>query len=473
MRNNYKYSLKRRISAAYISVYAGICVLIILSFVVGCGVYVSDKCRMPSDELSEDVADYLAQNRTVDAESFREFLYEECILYGISEVFVFNTENEILVATGYTYDNEKYFSVSDSNVILRIFPGFAYISDEIYVSERKCTVDADGVEYDVKIIMYHSIDDELAIFLYLINMSLVLMLTGVVLFVAVGTSSTRKMLSPIKDMTEVAKRISGENMDERFELSKTRFELYELAMTINSMMDRISESYDRQKRFVSDVSHELRTPISVISGYAGMLRRWGKDDEEILEEGIDNIIQEAETMSELVQTLLFLARHDNETLRFEPADVDVSEMVLDIVRDAQLAEPDAVFTSDIAPGVYAYIDEARVRQALRVFIDNAIKYTLPGNRRIFISLVATEDSFEIGVTDNGIGISGEELENVFERFYRTDESRTRETGGYGLGLSIAKVIVLSHGGKIRLRSRQGSGSTFALILPYRFAGEEK
>jgi len=269
-------------------------------------------------------------------------------------------------------------------------------------------------------------------------------------------------------MTEIAKKINGENMDIRFDNTGAKFELSELADTINSMMDDISSSYDKQKRFVSDVSHELRTPISVISGYANMLNRWGKDDEEILKEGIENIIQEADTMSELVQTLLFLARHDNETLKYEPADTDVSSMLEDIIKDASRAAADVKFSSDIVKGLSAYIDEARIRQAVRVFIDNAVKYSDKDEKKVTVSLKRYEDHYEIGIKDNGIGISGEDMPHVFERFYRADESRTKDTGGYGLGLSIAKVIVSAHGGKIKLRSKVKEGSEFIIILPFMY-----
>ncbi len=465
MQNSYRNSLKRRISSSYIGVYAGICVLMLMSFVIGCGIFVMEKCEAPSEILSSEILEELSVR---EPEEIRDFLYERCIIHGVEEAFVYDGNGNLLVATSYVHDNDKYFSTSASNVILQFFPSFSELAENIYISEKAGTVFHPEGEYAVRIIMYHSIYGELAIFEYLINMSLVLMALGGVLFIMVGSSATGRMLSPIGEMTEVAKRISGENMDERFDVAETKSELSELAGTINSMMDRIEVSYDRQKQFVSDVSHELRTPISVISGYANMLRRWGSADEEILKEGVDNIIQEADTMSELVQTLLFLARHDNETLRFEPQDVDVSAMVTDIIRDAALANRDVMITSEVASPLTAYIDEARIRQAVRVFIDNAVKYTKEDDKRIFISLKKFEEHFEISVRDNGIGISAEDLEHIFDRFYRADESRTKATGGHGLGLSIAKVIVVSHGGKIRVRSRQGSGSEFIIMLPYRF-----
>ncbi len=473
MQSSYKYSLKRRISFAYISVYVGICVLMIMSFVVGCGVFVGDKYEDSSASLAEEIIFFMSHNSPDEKEEIREFLYERCIVHGAEEVFVYDTEGEIIVATSYIHDNDKYFSAEENNVMLRFFPGFAKISEGIYISGHDAAVTSGGEEYDVKIISYHSVSDELLIFRYLINMSLVLMGIGSVIFITVGSSATRKMLSPITDMTETAKRISGENMDERFDVTGARFELSELSKTINSMMDRIEESYDKQKRFVSDVSHELRTPISVISGYANMLSRWGKDDEEILTEGIDNIIQEADTMNDLVQSLLFLARHDNETLRFEPGKVDVSAMMTDISKDAAIANRDVRIFSEIDSPLTAYIDEAKIRQAVRVFIDNAVKYTKDEDKQIFITLRAKPELFEISVRDNGIGISAEDLEHVFERFYRADESRTKETGGHGLGLSIAKVIVVSHGGKIKVRSKPGEGSEFTIMLPYEFPSEQQ
>jgi len=293
-----------------------------------------------------------------------------------------------------------------------------------------------------------------------------LLVVGLVLFVLFGVSKTHHMLAPINEMTETVKMINAENMNQRIENTDAKFELSELAGTINSMMDRLQSSYDRQKRFVSDVSHELRTPISVISGYANMLKRWGKDDPDILKEGIDNIIEEAETMNELVQTLLFLARHDNETLKFEPADTDVSDLVAEIVKDTAMANPDVNIVSQIDAPLVSCLDGARFKQAVRVFVDNAIKYSRDGDKQIHVSLTKFPEHYEVSVSDNGIGISEEDLQKIFDRFYRADESRTKNSGGFGLGLSIAKVIVLAHGGKIKVRSKPGVGSEFTVIMPY-------
>lgn len=463
-----KYSLRRRISSTYISVYVGICVLMILSFITGCGLYVRDKYSGISERIADEISFRLYAEGVEDEEEFREFLYEKCLFHGPEEIFLYNMDDELLVATNYTYDNEKYFTASENSVINKFLPGFSDISDGIYISEHHRNVVSEENEYEVKVIVYHSIKDELDIFKFIISLSAGLLMIGMVLFIVLGISRTHKMLAPIAEMTEIAKKINGENMDIRFDNTGAKFELSELADTINSMMDDISASYDKQKRFVSDVSHELRTPISVISGYANMLNRWGKDDEEILKEGIENIIQEADTMSELVQTLLFLARHDNETLKYEPADTDVSSMLEDIIKDASRAAADVKFSSDIVKGLSAYIDEARIRQAVRVFIDNAVKYSDKDEKKVTVSLKRYEDHYEIGIKDNGIGISGEDMPHVFERFYRADESRTKDTGGYGLGLSIARVIVSAHGGKIKLRSKVKEGSEFIIILPFMY-----
>lgn len=464
--SSHGYSLKRRISSTYIGVYVGISVLMILSIIIGCAFYADDKYEDPSDFITDSISEKLSESGTIVVDEFRSFLYETSIYGGAREIFLYNTNNELLIATSYTRDNEDYFAASGNNLILKLFPQFVYLAEDLLVKESVVTVENDSVSYDVRIIMHFSIEDEISIFRYLINMSLALLVVGMVLFILFGVSKTHHMLSPINEMTETVKMINAENMNQRIENTDAKFELSELAETINSMMDRLQSSYDKQKRFVSDVSHELRTPISVISGYANMLKRWGKDDPEILEEGIENIIEEAETMNELVQTLLFLARHDNETLKFEPADTDVSDLVSEIVKDTAMANPDVKIVSQIDAPLVSCLDGARFKQAVRVFVDNAIKYSKEGDKQIYISLKKMPEHFEVSVSDNGIGISGEDLRRIFDRFYRADESRTKNSGGFGLGLSIAKVIVLAHGGKIKVRSKPGAGSEFTVIMPY-------
>ena len=275
--------------------------------------------------------------------------------------------------------------------------------------------------------------------------------------------SGRGFLEPIKEMTQTVKHISERNLNLRLNVSGSKNELKELALTFNEMMNRIEGYYNRQRQFVSDASHELRTPIAVIQGYTVMLDRWGKNDPEVLQEAIAAIKNESENMKELIDKLLFLARHDKDTFVFEKEEFSLTEMLLEIGRETQIIDSFHNLLMEINKEVSIYADRNRIKQAIRVLIDNAIKYT-PAGGDITISLKTDNDTISVSIKDTGIGMSEEELKHVFDRFYRTDESRTKEKGGHGLGLAIAKIIILGHGGKIKVKSKVGEGSEFLIIL---------
>jgi signal transduction histidine kinase len=301
-------------------------------------------------------------------------------------------------------------------------------------------------------------------YIFIIKLLALTLTAGLLIFIIIGFSRTEQMLRPIAEVTKVATQINGENLNLRIDEKDARYELKELVQTINKMMDRIQVSYNKQKRFVSDVSHELRTPIAVISGYGSMLKRWGKSDPDILDESIDAIINEASNMNDLVEKLLFLARSDNDTISFEMDLCDISKLCKDTIKETMLVHSDFEVKLDIRNQVFAKVDEMRMKQLFRILIDNAVKYSLE-RKYLVISLKTEDDSFVFSVKDRGIGISKEDLPNIFDRFYRADESRTKSTGGYGLGLAMAKIIALGHHGKIHVVSKLNEGSEFSARIP--------
>ena len=274
----------------------------------------------------------------------------------------------------------------------------------------------------------------------------------------------KRVLAPIRDITALAATLSASNLSNRINEAGTKDELRDLAVVINSMLDRIEQSYNSEKQFVSDASHELRTPIAVVQGYADMLRRWGKDDPEVLEEGLTAIANESENMKELVENLLFLARHDKKTLMMEMTPFDPCEVLEEVHREAELVTPQDQFLLDPLEHCVIEADRAMVKQVTRILLDNAVKYTPPGGT-ITLGCSVRTDGCQLSVSDNGIGIASEDLPHIFDRFYRADKARKSENGGHGLGLSIARIIVMAHGGKIRVRSKVGEGTTFLVLLP--------
>jgi len=263
---------------------------------------------------------------------------------------------------------------------------------------------------------------------------------------------------------DVLNAINEQRLDTRIDVSKEREELRGLAVAINSMLDRVDSAYHSQLRFVSDASHELRTPISVIQGYANMLSRWGKEDQSTLDESIAAIKSEAESMKELVEQLLFLARSDNNSITLNMGYVDLAELVREVARESEMIGNGCKIEYQVNGALFVSGDAGLLKQALRILVDNAFKYS-PEDGKITLDAKELNGMAVLSVTDNGVGIPPEVLPNLFDRFFRADGSRTRQTGGAGLGLSIAKWIVDSHGGVVEIVSREGLGTRVSIKLP--------
>ena len=312
--------------------------------------------------------------------------------------------------------------------------------------------------------MYYPLADAKVLWL---GMLLALLLTDclrVIIFIRRREKLHKTVLAPIRDITELASTLSASNLSNRINIAGTKNELKDLAVVINSMLDRIERSYNSQKQFVSDASHELRTPIAVLQGYINMLSRWGKSDPEVLDEGINAIAQETQSMKELVESLLFLARHDKKTLMMEMERFDALDMLTELHREAAMVTPEDTFMLTATESCPMEGDRSMVKQVMRILCDNAVKYT-PKGGVVTIGIERKPGWVTLSVQDNGPGISQEDLPKIFDRFYRADAARKSENGGHGLGLSIARIIVMAHGGKLRVRSKVGVGSTFYVDLP--------
>jgi signal transduction histidine kinase len=283
-------------------------------------------------------------------------------------------------------------------------------------------------------------------------------------FLVGGRRHNRRLLQPIADITAHAQMLSENDLSLRLNVAGAKNELRDLATVFNAMLDRIEAAYNGQKQFVSDASHELRTPIAVIQGYANLLERWAKDDPHVRDEAIAAIVNETGNMKDLVEKLLFLARHDKKTFKLELEHFELRELIEETVRETEMITANHRVETGELTSCILYADRNAIKQAIRVFIDNAVKYTPPGGS-IRIACERTQGTVNISVSDNGGGIASADLPNIFDRLYRADAARSGKTTGHGLGLAIARIIVTSHGGKIRVTSQKGAGSTFRIILP--------
>jgi signal transduction histidine kinase len=268
----------------------------------------------------------------------------------------------------------------------------------------------------------------------------------------------------IKHLAGAINTIDAQQLNKQLNIDTSQEELKDLAYAINGLLYRIRQAYQSQVRFVSDASHELRTPISVIQGYANLLDRWGKHDEKTMQEAIDAIKSETENMKSLVEQLLFLARGDSETIHLEKTIFDVGKVVEEIVRETRLIDPAHTFETELDGPAYLEADQQLIKQAVRILVDNSIKYT-PAGGKIQLKVKKENDKVKIQVQDSGIGIAPEDVPRVFDRFYRSDESRARKTGGSGLGLAIARWIVDYHDGDYEVLSRVDIGTRITLVFP--------
>ena len=324
-----------------------------------------------------------------------------------------------------------------------------------------------------------------AIFVFAARVLLICQLASLITNLFKNAGSIKKVLRPIQELAATAAKlnqaermspeelralagkldeINATHLDQRVSVSGTQRELQTLAQAINAMLDRIDEAYRSQMRFVSDASHELRTPIAVIQGYANLLNRWGKDDPATRQEAIDAIRAEADSMKELVEQLLFLARGDNDSMHIQMEMFDLTEVAAEVLKETEMIDQTHTFAARWEGAVPVRADVGLTKQALRILVDNAIKYTAAGGR-ITLSAGVKDGFARLSVQDEGQGIDAESLPHIFDRFYRTDESRARQTGGTGLGLAIAKWIVDRHGGWFEVRSWPGVGTRMTIVLP--------
>ncbi len=287
---------------------------------------------------------------------------------------------------------------------------------------------------------------------------------------------SKRALKPIRTITQTAQEIEVSDLSRRIPLPHAKDELLDLVVTFNHMLERIELGFARQRQFVSDASHELRTPVTVILGYSDMLSRWGREDPDTLDECISAIRSETINMRDLIENLLFLARADLHQQTQAKQNIDMHELIEDTAKKAALIAENHTVTLSSNDEASIYDDAVSIRQMLRIFIDNAIKYT-PKGGHIELSSKNEGDMLHVTIADDGVGIAPEHQQKIFERFYRIDSSRTKsvaresngktpsEAGGTGLGLSIAKFIADARGIKINLESEPGKGTTIHLLFP--------
>lgn len=261
----------------------------------------------------------------------------------------------------------------------------------------------------------------------------------------------KSTISPVKKMTQTAEKMSY-SADKEFEVCGSGDEFDHLAMTFNRLFRRLKADYERERQFTSDVSHELKTPLAVISGHANLIRRWGKNDPVQLEKSIDRLNSEVKSMQAVIENLLKLSRIEKGTIKIEKESVPVFETAMRLKEDTEVWAPNTTVTVTDETNLKVYCDRELLYEAMTIVVSNSVKYSDKERVQIEVSAEQTKKGTEISIIDNGPGIKEEILPHVTERFFRGDESHSRDKGGSGLGLAIVKSIMEAHGGKVQISS---------------------
>ena len=287
--------------------------------------------------------------------------------------------------------------------------------------------------------------------------------------VAIGLAYfiSRLISKPIEQIHDIIASINEDNIDsKRLIIPKKNDEFAVVSQQFNELLDKISFYISQQKHFVEDVSHELRTPVAIVEGYLKLLNRWGKDDPEVLEESLEASLAEIKRMKTLVQEMLDLSRAPQVREQYKDATTEVVDTLTQIVANFKVLYPDFTFVLDIdsKADLLSPIYRNHFEQVIIILLDNAVKYST-NRKEIIVSLSTVADQVEIGIQDFGMGLSEEDKKKVFSRFYRVDKARSRERGGNGLGLSIAKELIEGYNGSISLTSHLDQGTVFKVKLP--------
>lgn len=467
-----RFSIAFKINLTFTSMIIGFLLSLSLMAVAGFGFYLGYSSKLDMEKDISLISSYL--NGNIESiydpiEKIAKVKNRQFSIFDDSKKLIYTSESEKNKVQYYAKGNstdeiqDKYVFITGNSV------SFHVPDNNIDTSIKLSMVVEENINVgskDYKIQVVNRLGSEFFYLGILFSSLAIISVLAIINTLITGWKASKKILKPVKKMSETVQNITNNTLDTRLDIGGSQDELKDLAHTFNDMLDRLQESYDRQNQFVSDASHELRTPISVIQGYANLLDRWGKNDKEVLDESVTAIKSEAENMKLLVEQLLFLARSDKNTQKVEKTDFYIDELIEEIVKETKLIDEKHSISCEKSERAQIYADKSLIKQALRIFIDNSIKYT-PEGGFVKISSYVTPEGINISVEDSGAGISKEDLPNIFDRFYRADKSRTKQSGGTGLGLAIAKWIIMKHKGSIEVESQLGVGTRINVKLPGR------
>ena len=293
----------------------------------------------------------------------------------------------------------------------------------------------------------------------IIKFSIGLIIFTILLSLYISRKFYNRFIPPLKKLQEITNNINLGNLAHKIDAENSFVEFDTVITSYENMLTRLKSQTDAQIDFVNNASHELKTPIFIISGYVNLIKRWGIENKEISLEALESIEEETKNMSALVSKLLFLAK-DNRT-DMEYSSFDISKIINDIITDLKIIYPKQKINFFSKPAVI-YSDCDLVKQLFINFIENAIKY---GRGNEINITIFKNKNITVEIQDKGEGISREDLNHIYDKFFRVDKARSRNMGSHGLGLSIAKKISEVLNIDINIESSVGEGTTVKITLP--------
>ena len=316
---------------------------------------------------------------------------------------------------------------------------------------------------DVWVVGVISIADESSMLHSVVKTNLILILTLILVAGLGGYMIINHAFKPVEKIRGTAKAISeSSDLSQRISLGNGKDEIYRLAYTFDEMLNKIEKTLENEKQFTSDASHELRTPVAVINSECEYVIDCADSLEEAKESAV-SIKRQSDKMAKLIDELLTISRMDRNTQKMNFEDIDISEL-LNFVCDEQVEihEKSTQLIRSIPPGIHAKADHILLARLFINLISNAYQY---GGGKIVVALEENRDNVIFTVSDNGIGISEENLPKIWERFYQVNPARTNENGSMGLGLAMVKQIAERHGGNVKVNSKPENGTVFTFIMP--------
>ena len=311
----------------------------------------------------------------------------------------------------------------------------------------------------IKILIVKDMEEDREVILGIIKASFILIFLTIIISIFIAKRFYTKIVPPLENLKEITNKVNLENMDYRLETQNNFIEFTSIINSYNSMLKRLQKQTEAQIDFVNNASHEMKTPIFIIGGYVNLIKRWGIENKEIIIEALDSIEEEVKSMSSLISKLLFLAKDDYN--KNEHKTFDISEIINEVINDLSIVYPNQKIKFTPQKSI-VNSDYYLIRQLFLNLIENAIKY---GKDKEICIDIKYNNNIIVNIIDKGEGISKENLQHIYDKFFRVDKARSREMKSHGLGLSIVKKIVKTLNIDLNIQSEIDRGTIVTLTLP--------